>query len=78
MDSYKVYMDSDHHLMDESELINYIEGLISWLAMQGYLGSQIIQIVFDGPYFRIYFLNEEVYIRIRALYEKRLDINPSS
>lgn len=78
MDSYRVYMNFEHHLMDESELISYIEDWISWLTMQGYFGSQIIQIVFDGPYFRTYFLNEEVYIRIRTLYEKRLDINPSS
>ncbi|SDC62332.1 hypothetical protein SAMN05216323_104021 [Williamwhitmania taraxaci] len=77
MDSYKVFMNFDHHLMDESELDNYIKDWIRLLSMQGYFASQIIQIIFDGPHFRSSFLNEDIYRRIRTSFEQRLTNDPN-
>lgn len=75
MDSYKIYMNLDHHLMDECELMHYIEEWGNTLVMQGFSAEKITQIIFDGPHFKSYFINEEMYLHIKRIFEKKLGIS---
>lgn len=68
-----IYMDSEHHLMDYDEVLNY---LIEWriaLLVQGFNNNQIIQIIFDKPHFKTNFLEENIYWKMKSRFIVELE-----